>query len=71
MNEINYHPPELMSPDQRLAELAFLLAKGLVRLRMAPVAKTAKIIGEGKFLLGFSGHQSVHTDTVNNEETES
>ncbi|KXW59014.1 hypothetical protein FEMY_05370 [Ferrovum myxofaciens] len=60
-----------MSPDQRLAEIAFLLAKGLVRLRMAPVAKTAKIIGEGKFLLGFSGHQSVHTDTVNNEETES
>ncbi|WP_297505544.1 hypothetical protein [Ferrovum sp.] len=67
MHEINHHPPERMSPDQRLAEVALLLAKGLVRLRMALVAKAAKGVGEGKFLLGLSGHQSVHTDTVNHE----
>lgn len=71
MHEINHHPPELLSPDRRRAEVASLLARGLARLRMAPVAKSAHVVAESEFSLGFSGHQSVHTDTVNNQEAES
>ena len=33
MHEINYLPPERMTPEQRRREVASLLANGLVRLR--------------------------------------
>jgi hypothetical protein len=71
MHEINHHPPELMPPDRRRAEVASLLARGLARLRMAPATTSANVAAESGFPLGFPGNQSVHADTVNNEETES
>ncbi|MGC1954064.1 MAG: hypothetical protein WA970_16135 [Gammaproteobacteria bacterium] len=71
MHEINHLPPERMTPEQRRREIASLLANGLVRLRSTCSPKSAKAPWESEFVLGFSGHPSVHTDTVNNENTES
>jgi hypothetical protein len=71
MHEINHLPPERMTPEQRRREVASLLANGLVRLREAGREQSANGLPESEFVLGFSGHPSVHTDTVNNENTES
>ncbi len=71
MHEINHTPPDRMSPQQRRCEVASLLAKGLARLRMAHSPPSAKNAAESEISLGFSGNQSVHTDPVNNRNTES
>lgn len=65
MHEINHRSPETMTPDQRRAEIASYLAKGIARLRMAPVGSSANSGGESKVLLGFSGDQSVHVNPSN------
>ena len=70
MHEINHIPPERMTPEQRRREVASLLANGLIRLRSTCSPKSANGLPESEFVLGFSGHQSVHTDSVNNENTE-
>ena len=71
MHEINHHPPELMPPDQRQAEVASLLVRGLARLHMAPATMPVNVAAGSEFPLGFTANESVHADTVNNEETES
>jgi hypothetical protein len=71
MHETNHVPPERLTPEQRRHEVAFLLAQGLVRLREAATAQSEKRRGESAFVLGFASQKSVHTDTVNNENTES
>ena len=71
MHEINHLPPERMTPEQRRREVASLLANGLVRLRSTCSPKSAKGLPESEFVLGFAGQKSVHTDSVNNENTES
>ena len=71
MQEINHYPPERMTSEQRRDEVASLLARGLVRLRAVSVTKSANAAGKSEFALGFTGDQSVHTDTVNNQKTES
>ena len=71
MQEINHYPPELMIAEQRREEVALLLARGLVRLRAASVLKSANVGETRELALGFTGEQSVHTDTVNNPKTES
>lgn len=71
MKEINHRPPEQMTPEQRRTELAVLLARGIARVRAESSKKLINRPDEGKFRLGFSGHQSVHEDTVNYEITES
>jgi hypothetical protein len=71
MHEINHLPPERMTPEQRRREIASLLAQGLVRLRNTPFDQSVIGPRESEFVLGFTGHRSVHTDTVNNENTES
>ena len=71
MQEINHHPPALMTAEQRRDEVTFLLARGLVRLRAMSITKSANVAGKSEFALGFTGDQSVHTDTVNNRKTES
>jgi len=70
MEETNHYPPERMTAEQRRDEVASLLARGLVRLRGASVTKSANEAGKGEFALGFTGDQSVHTDTVNKRKTE-
>lgn len=65
MTEVNQRPPEQMSPEQRRAELGVLLARGIARVRAECSQKSANRQIEGRFGLGFSGHQSVHRDTVN------
>jgi hypothetical protein len=71
MHEINPIPPERMTPEQRRREIAALLANGLVRLRNAAFDQSGIGPRESEFVLGFFGHPSVHTDSVNNENTES
>ncbi len=66
MHEINHHPPEVMTAEQRRTEAAALLARGLVRLRAAGIRKSTNVVGKSEFELGFSGHQRVHTDPENN-----
>lgn len=41
MNEINQTPPDRMTQEQRVDEIAALLAAALVRLRTAPSAPSA------------------------------
>ena len=67
MNNVNQTPPDKMRTDERLDEVARLLARGLQRLR---VAHTNVSDGKSALGLGFSGTQRVHTDTFN-EVTES
>lgn len=71
MSEINHRPPERMTPEQRRAELGLLLAQGIARARVECSQKSANSHNKGQFGLGFSGHQSVHRDTVNYGITES
>lgn len=57
----NVTRPERMTPEQRRAELATLLAHALVRLRSAVVAPCQIAATERALLLGFCGEQSVDT----------
>lgn len=66
MHEINHIPPDRMTPEQRRREIASLLANGIVRLRSASPRQSAGWATESEFELGFSGHQRVHSDPVNN-----
>lgn len=70
MHPTNHVPPERMTAGQRRAEVASLLAHGLVRLRDAAFAQSAGCPGESEFELGFSGHQRLHTYPVNNTREE-
>ncbi len=71
MHEIKHVPPDKMTAEQRCQEVAALLANGLARFRIKPpIAERGKLPVNG-FGLGFSGYQSVHTDDVNNRQTES
>jgi hypothetical protein len=45
--------------------VASLLARGISRLRDQSVEKSANVVFKSHLGLGFSGHQSVHRDTVN------
>ena len=67
MNDVNQTPPDNMRTDERLDEVAQLLARGLQRLR---TSDTRGSDGKSALGLGFSGIQRVHTDTFN-EVTES
>jgi hypothetical protein len=71
MHEINHTPPERMTPEQRRLEVASLLARGLTRLRATQPSQSAIFVKTSDVSLAFSGHQSVHTDPVNNNHTES
>lgn len=66
MCTINHLPPERMTPEQRLQEVASLLAHGLVRLREAVFAQSAGGHAESEFALGFSGRKQPHSHPVNN-----
>ena len=69
MNDVNQTPPCKMRTDERLDEVAQLLARGLQRLR-AGHAHGNGSDGKSALGLGFSGTQRLHTDTFN-EVTES
>lgn len=71
MHEVNPHPPERMTPERRRREVASLLARGLVRLRGHPSPPSTHPSSESAFALGFSAHQRLHSDTVNNATAES
>lgn len=60
MQQTNHLPPVRMTPEQRCAEVALYLARGIVRLRNTNLAKSANRGAESDFVLGFSGDQSVH-----------
>ena len=65
MQPIKQVPPESMTPDQRRAEVATLLALGLMRLREHNARKSAGLDPEGGLDLGFLGDQRVHSVPVN------
>jgi hypothetical protein len=71
MHAINQIPPDRMTPEQRRRELASLLANGIARLRLADDLRSANMAEYSEVLLGFHRNQSVHSDSVNNIETES
>lgn len=71
MHEIRQAPPERMTPEQRRVEIATLLAHGLARLRMTQAPLSTHIAKVSNISLAFSGTQSVHSDPVNNRQTES
>ena len=58
MATINQRNPGTMHREERLDEVATILASGLLRLGDTPQR-------ESEFGLGFSGDQSVHTDPSN------
>lgn len=70
MHEIN-QTPERMTPEQRRTEIASILARGLARLRITRAPVSTYIATVSDISLAFSGHQSVHSDPVNNRPTES
>jgi hypothetical protein len=71
MYEFTHQLLQQMTPAQRRHEIASLLANGLARLRIAGIDKSAGMAMENEFELDCSGHQSVHTDPVNERNTES
>jgi hypothetical protein len=70
MHPTNHVPPERMTAEQRRAEVASLLAHGLVRLRDSVSAQSSGRLAESEFELGFSGRQRLHTHPVNNPHEE-
>jgi hypothetical protein len=71
MHKVNHLPPDRMTPEQRRHEIASLLANALARLRNSGFTQSANMTPSSEFELGFSGHQSVHSDPVNKIKTES
>jgi hypothetical protein len=71
MHVIKQLPPDRMTPEQRRREIASLLANGLARIRLADEYQSASDAEDSEVLLGFHRNQSVHSDTVNNTNTES
>lgn len=65
MQEIKRRPPESMTVSERMDEVAALLARGISRLLDQSVAKSANAASKSHLGLGFSAHQSVHTDPSN------
>jgi len=59
MREIKHHDPARMTPEQRRAEVAQLLARGLIRLREHNAIARPEA---GTVALGFSGDQRVHAN---------
>jgi len=57
----NVIDPTQMTIQQRRVEVASILALGLIRLRTAPEPATQE---KEKKPLGFTAHQSVHTNPV-------
>ncbi len=68
--DVNQTPPEKMTPEQRRQEIASILAKGLIRLRSAGCQQLAGMVTESKFELDSSGQRSVHSNPINEIETE-
>ena len=66
MDSIKQVPPERMTPEQRRAWIAGLLAMGLARLREANTRT-----GKGEFGLAFEADQSVHAAPSNEPVEES
>ena len=66
MPDINHTPPQNLTVQQRREEVALLLARGLVRLRERSFDQSTMPCKQRAVLLGFSGEQSVHANTVNN-----
>lgn len=64
MQEINRRPPDSMSVTERMDEVAALLARGISRVWEESVAKSANGASMRHLGLGFSAHQSVHTDPL-------
>lgn len=64
MQEINRRPPESMTVEERMDEVAALLARGISRMWDQSVAKSATIDRKSHLGLGYCGHQSVHTDPL-------
>jgi hypothetical protein len=71
MQAIKQLPPSQMTPEQRRHEIASMLANGLARLRVAGEKQSENVAEDSAVLLGFHRNQSVHSDTVNNTNTES
>lgn len=70
MHPTNHVPPERMTAEQRRAEVASLLAHGLIRLRDGVSVQVPGRLAESEFELGFFGHQRLHTHPVNNPHEE-
>jgi len=66
MQEINRRPPESMTVSERMDEVTALLARGISRVWDQSVAKSANAASKSHLGLGFSAHQSVHTDPSTN-----
>ena len=62
MQEINRRPPESITVSERMDEVAALLARGISRVWDQSVAKSANAASKSHLGLGYSDHQSVHTD---------
>ena len=71
MQSINHFPPERMTPEQRRAEVAALLATGLCRLRASTPLPTANVPTQRAVQLAFTGNQSVHVHSLNKRTKES
>jgi hypothetical protein len=65
MPDINRRPPESMTVEERMSEVAALLARGISRVWDKSVAKSANVARKSHSGLGYSGNQSVHTDPFN------
>jgi hypothetical protein len=59
MREIKHHDPARMTPEQRRAQVAQLLAAGLIRLREHNAIAAPE---SGAVALGFYGDQRVHAN---------
>lgn len=71
MSDVNPLPADRMTPEQRRHETGALLARGLARLRQGTPEPATSLAPESALALGFPGHQSVHSNPVNQNDTES
>lgn len=60
MHQSNHLPPERMSPEQRISEIATILANAILRLRQTPSTSVELMDSYSNFSLAISPRQSVH-----------
>ena len=70
MHNTNSLSPERMTQDQRLLEVANILAEGLIRLRMQISKSRSDLDSDSDISLAMSAYRSVHANAESTNKSE-
>jgi hypothetical protein len=70
MQQTNPLSPNRMTPEQRVHEVANIIAQGIIRLRAPHSNKTQLLDSDSNVSLAMSAYRSVHGETENANTSE-